>query len=77
MYFAQHGTEGGPAISAAGERSAAGAFELDVVAHPVAADHFAQQVGAAIAELGYEVSELVAGVGECERFGAVGYAVAR
>ena len=74
--LAQDGAEGGAAVAAARERRGAGALELDVVARAVAGDDFAEQVGAAVAELGDEVAELVAGVGLGERLGACGDAVA-
>ena len=74
--FAQDRTERGAAVAAAGEGGGAGAFELDVVAHAVAPDHLAQQVGAAVAELRHEMPELVPGIGERQRLGPLGHAVA-
>jgi len=62
--LAEDGAEGGAAVSATGEGGGAGALELDVVALAVARDDFAEEVGAAVAELGNEVAELVAGVGD-------------
>ena len=73
--LAQDGTERRPAIAAARERSPTGAFELDIVAHPVAPHHLAQQDGAAIAELRHEMAELVAGIRLRQRLAALGHAV--
>jgi hypothetical protein len=74
--FAEDGAEGGFAVAAAGEGSAAGAFELDITALAVKIDDFAEEEGAAVTELGHEVAELVAGVGLGEGLGAVGKGVA-
>ena len=74
--LAQDRAERGSAVAATGERSWAGALELDVVAYAVAPDHFAQQVGAAIAELRHKMAELVSGIGLCQRLGSLGDAVA-
>src|SRR5580692_11503141 len=38
--------------------------------------HLPQQVGAAVAELRHEVPELVPGIGDCQRLGPLGHAVA-
>ena len=65
--LAQDGAEGGAAVSAAGERGGAGALQLDIVALDVADEDLAEQVGAAVAEGGDEVAELVAGVGDGQR----------
>ncbi len=73
--FAEDGAERGFTITAAGERGAAGAFELDVAALANGIDHFAEQDGAAVAELRDEVAELVAGVGLGQGLGAGGSVV--
>ena len=69
--FAQHRPERGAAVAAAREGRRAGALELDVAAHAVAVDDFAEQDRAAIAELGHEMAELVAGIGHRDRVGAL------
>ena len=74
--FAQHRAEPGAPVAAARERRAAGALELDVAALAVAVDDLAEQERAAVAELGHEVAELVAGVEPGERLGALGHLVA-
>ena len=74
--FAQHRTQRRTAIAAARERRGPRTLELDVAPHARAIDHLAQQDGAAIAELRHEVAELVAGIGERDRLGAGGEAVA-
>ena len=70
--FAQHGAERGAAVAAAGERGGARALELDIPADAVLVDDLAEQDGAAVAELGNEVPELVAGIGHRDRIGAGG-----
>ena len=70
--FAQHRTERGAAIAAARKRRRARALELDVAADAVGVDDFAEQDGAAVAELRHEMAELVAGIGHRDRVGAVG-----
>ena len=72
--FAQHRTERGAAVAAARERRRAGPLELDVAADAVRVDHLAEQDGAAVAELGHEMAELVAGIGHRDRVRAVGNA---
>src|SRR6187399_990091 len=49
--------------SAARKRRRARPLELDVAADAVFVDDFAEQDGPAIAELGHEMAELVAGIG--------------
>ncbi len=61
--FAEHGAEPGAPIAAARPGGAAGALELDVAAQAIGADHFAEKDGAAVAQLGVPVAELVAGIG--------------
>ncbi len=68
--FAEDGTEGGASVSAAREGRGTGAFELDVEAAAGGGELLAEEVGAAVAELGDEVAELAAGVGLGEGFGA-------
>jgi hypothetical protein len=60
--FPEHRAESGATVATAGERGAAGAFELDVETAAVLGDLLAEEDGTAIAEAG-EVAELVAGVG--------------
>ena len=74
--FAQHRSQRGAAVTAARERRGARALELDVAPHARAIDHLAQKDGAAVAELGHEVAELVAGIGERDRLRAHRQAVA-
>ncbi len=74
--FAQHRAQRGAAIAAARERRRAGPLELDVAADAVGVDDFTEQDGAAVPELGHEMAELVAGIGHCDRIGAVGDALA-
>ena len=74
--LAQHRPERCPAIAAARERRRPRALELDVAPHAGAVDDLAQQDGPAVAELRHEVAELVAGIGERDRFGARRDAVA-
>ena len=74
--FAQHRAERGAAVAPARERRRARALELDVAADAVGVDDFAEQDGAAVAELRHEMAELVAGIGHRDRVGAVGHAFA-
>ncbi len=69
--FAQDRPERGAAVAAAGERGRAGTLQLDVAAHAVAVDDFAEQDGTAVAELGNKVAELVARIGHRDRVGAI------
>ena len=69
--FPQHGAECGAAVAPAGERRPAGPLELDIAADAVRVDDFAEQDGAAIAELRHEMTELVAGIGHRDRVGTV------
>ena len=73
--FAQHRPERGAAVAPARERRRAGSLELDVAADAVLVDDLAEQDGAAVAELGHEMAELVAGIGHRDRVGAVGEAL--
>ena len=73
--FAQHRTERGAAVAPARERRRARALELDVAADAVPVDDLAEQDGAAVAELGHEMAELVAGIGHRDRIGALGDAL--
>ena len=74
--LAEDGAEGGTAVATAGEGGGAGALELEVVAEAIVGDDLTEEVGAAVTELGDEVAELVAGVGEGDGFGAGGDVVA-
>ncbi len=74
--FAQHRSERRTAIAAAGEGCRARALELDVAADPVFVDDLAEQDGTAVAELGHEMAELVAGIGHRDRIGAAGQGLA-
>jgi hypothetical protein len=75
--FTEDGADGGFAVATSREGSAAGAFELDVASLAVSVDDFTEQEGAAVAELGDEVAELVAGVGLRDDGSAFGGLVAR
>ena len=70
--FAQHRSQRGAAVAAAGEGGGAAALELDVAADAVPVDDLAEQDGAAIPELRNKVPELVAGIGHRDRIGPVG-----
>ncbi len=61
--FAQHRPQCRLAIAAPRKGRATGAFQLHISAPTVAIDQFAEQEGAAIAQLRREVAELMAGVG--------------
>ncbi|GCC47720.1 hypothetical protein chiPu_0031879, partial [Chiloscyllium punctatum] len=74
--FAQDRTERGAAIAAARERCWATSLELDVAAEAALVDDFAEQDGAAVAELGNKVPELVAGIGHGDRVGPLGQPLA-
>ena len=74
--FAQHRAERGAAVAAARKRRRAASLELDVAAHAIGVDDLAEQDRAAIPELRHEMPELVAGIGHCDRVGAVGDALA-
>ena len=68
--FAQDRPERGATIAAARERRSSGAFQLDVASPAVAVQRLAQQDGAAVAEPGNEVAELMSGIGHRDRLGA-------
>jgi hypothetical protein len=55
------------AVAIAGEGRPPGTLKLDVPPLAVRPDDFAKQHGASIAELPYEVPELMPSVGECDR----------
>ena len=74
--FAQHGTQCGPAVAAAGEGRGARAFQLDIPARSVPADDFAEQDRPAVAELRVEAAELVAGIGGGDGFRPFGQTLA-
>ena len=69
--FAQHRSERGAAVAPSREWRGTRALELDVAADAVLVDDFAEQDGPAVAELGDEMAELVAGIGHRDRVGAV------
>ena len=71
QHLAQHRTNGRPAVAAARKRRASGAFEGDVAPLPVAVDQLAQQQRAAVSQLRREATELVSGIGLCDRLGAL------
>ena len=73
--FAQDRPERGAAVAPARERRGPASLELDVAADAVLVDDFAEQDGPAVAELGHEMAELVAGIGHRDRVGAVGEAL--
>ena len=72
MYSRSTGPERGAAVAAAGERGGARALELDVAADAVRVDDLAEQDRPAVAELGHEIPELVAGIGHGDGVGARG-----
>ena len=74
--FAQHRTERGAAVATARKRRRARPLELDVAAHAVGVDDFAEQDGAAVTELRHEMTELVAGIGHRNRVRALGNTLA-
>ncbi len=74
--LAQHRSERGAAVAPARERGGARALELDVAAHAVLVDDFAEQDGPAVAELRHEMAELVAGIGHGDGIGALGQPLA-
>ena len=75
MYSRRTGPERGAAVAPARERRRARSLELDVAADAVPVDDFAEQDGPAVAELGHEMAELVAGIGHRDRVGAIGEAL--
>ena len=74
--LAQHRTDRGQAVAAAGERRGPRALEVDVAKAAVSVDDLSQQEGASVAETRGELAELVSGVGLRHRSGAAGYQVA-
>jgi hypothetical protein len=75
--FAQDGPERRASVAPPGKRRWARPLELDVAAHAVAIDHFAEKNGTAVTELRYESPELVAGISHGERLASLGHPVAR
>jgi len=75
QHLAQHRPNGGLAVAVTAERRAAGPLEGDIATATLPVDHFADEQGAAIAELGRDSAELVAGTGLSQRFGAFGQRV--
>ena len=73
QHLAQHRTDGGLAVAAAGERRSARALEGDVATASLPVDHLAEQQCAAVAELRREATELVPGVRLSQRFGTFGH----
>src|SRR6185437_15071187 len=74
--FAQDRPQRGAAIAAAGEGGGTRALELDVATDAVLVDDLAKQDGAAVAELGHKMPELMAGIGHRDRLGTVGQPLA-
>src|SRR5262249_14773739 len=72
----EHGAERRASVSTARERSAPCTLQLEIAALAVLPDDLAEQDGAAVTELGHEVSELMAGVSERDRRRAFGQRVA-
>ena len=66
--LAQHRPERSATVAPARKRRRARTLELDVAAAPVAINDFPEQNGTPIAELRYELPELVPGIGCRERF---------
>ena len=50
---------------------------MQIVTRAIRVDDFTEKEGAAVTELGYESTELVAGIGLCNRLGTLGNRVAR
>ena len=74
--LAQDRPESGATVATAGERRSSGPFQLDVASPAVAVQHLAQEDGAAVAEPGNEVAELMSGIGHRDRLGARRHLVA-
>ena len=74
--LAQHRSDRGLAVSAAGEGGPARSFEVDIAATTPCIDDLAEQQRAAIAEARRVASELVAGVGHRKRRRALGHRIA-
>ncbi len=74
--LAQHRTDRGQAVAAAGERRGPRALEVDVAKAAVSADDLCQQERAPVAETRVELAELVSGVGLRYRGGAARYEIA-
>ena len=70
--FAQDRPKRSPAIAAAGKWRRSGALELDVAADAIDIDDFAEQDGAAVAELRHEMTELMTGIGHGDRLSPIG-----
>ena len=68
--FAQHRPQRRAPVAAPRERRSARALQLDVAPLAVAVQDLAEQDGAAVAELGNEIAELMPGVGHRDRLGA-------
>src|ERR1039457_557724 len=75
--LAEYRAEGGFAIAAARERCAPGALQLHIVTFAIGGDDFTKKKSAAVAELGHESTELVAGIGLRNRLGTLWNRIAR
>ena len=69
--LAQDGTQRRSPISAPGKRRRTRALELNIAAHAVQVDHFAEQNRPPVAKLRDELTELVSSVRHCNRLGAI------
>jgi hypothetical protein len=75
--LAQHWTKRRPPITVPRERRATGPFQLNVTAHSVPVDDFAEKDRPSVPELRHEMPELVAGIRERDGLGTVRNALAR
>ena len=74
--LAQHRTDRGQAVTAARERRAPGALQVEVTKVPVGVDDLTEQEGAPVAQTRGEAAELVPGVGLRHRSGTAGDEIA-
>ena len=74
--FAQDWSECGASIATAGKGCWSCAFELQIASLAMAVDDLAQQDRPSVAELGYEMPELVPGIGHRDRSGRIGHRLA-
>ena len=74
--LAQHRSHGRLAVAAAGETGASGALQVQVVARALRVEDLPEQQRPTVAQSGRVVAELVARVGQRDRFGPLGDRVA-
>src|SRR5262249_56273829 len=70
--FAKDRPERRSSVAQSRKRRRARTLELDVAAHPIAIDHFAEKNGTSVTKLSYETPELVAGINHGERLASKG-----